>query len=69
MKNEQAKHLDQSARLVAADIPVSAAMIEAGLAVLEETNEWPLSTGRVERAFQEMYLCGFFESQRESSGR
>lgn len=50
----------------AEDIPVSRAMIEVGLAVLEETEEWPLSRSTVERAFQEMYLCGFLESERGS---
>ena len=48
-------------------IPVSAAMIEAGLSVLEETDEWPLSRLTVERAFQEMCLCGLRESVLESS--
>lgn len=48
--------------ICAEDIPVSKAMVEAGLAVLEETGEWPLSRSTVERAFQEMYLCGFRES-------
>lgn len=48
------------------DIPVSAAMVEAGLEILEEIDERPLSRLRVERAFQAMYLCGFQESGRES---
>lgn len=52
--------------LCAEDIPVSAAMVEAGLAVLEEIDDWPISRSRVERAFQEMYLCGFLESERAS---
>lgn len=48
------------------DVPVSAAMIDAGLEILEEIDERPLSRIRVERAFQAMYLCGFQESGRES---
>ena len=48
------------------DIPVSAAMVEAGLEILEEIDERPLSRLRAERAFQAMYLCGFQESGRES---
>lgn len=48
------------------EIPVSAAMIEAGLDILEEIDERPLSRLRVERAFQAMYLCGFQESAHES---
>lgn len=54
------------AGLCSEDIPVSAAMVEAGLAVLEEIDDWPISRARVERAFQEMYLCGFLESERAS---
>ncbi len=50
----------------AEDIPVSVAMVDAGLAVLEETDDWPISRSRVERAFQEMCLCGFLESERAS---
>lgn len=50
-------------------IPVSASMIEAGLAVLEETDDRPLSRSTVERAFQAMCLCGLAESARESSSR
>lgn len=46
----------------AEDIPVSRAMVDVGLAVLEETGDWPISRSTVERAFQEMYLCGFRES-------
>ena len=52
--------------LCAEDIPVSAEMVDAGLAVLEEIDEWPISRSRVERAFQEMYLCGFLKSERVS---
>lgn len=44
------------------DIVVSKAMIEAGLAVLEETDDRPLSRSTVERAFQQMCHCGFQES-------
>lgn len=51
------------------DIPVSDAMIEEGLYILEEVNELPLSTERVGRAFRAMYLCGYLESLRESSGQ
>jgi len=50
----------------AEDIFVSSTMIEAGLAVLEETDSWPLSRVMVERAFQEMCLCGLRESGHES---
>ena len=52
--------------LRAEDIPVSPSMVEAGLAVLEETDDRPLSRFTVERAFQAMYLCGFLESVRAS---
>jgi hypothetical protein len=51
------------------DIPVSSSMVEAGLAVLEETDDRPLSRFTVERAFQAMCLCGLAESLRESSSR
>ncbi|MOA38365.1 hypothetical protein D3C78_1600420 [compost metagenome] len=44
------------------DIIVSEAMIEVGLAVLEETDDRPLSRATVERAFQEMCLCGLQQS-------
>lgn len=44
------------------DIVVSKAMIEVGLAVLEETDDRPLSRSTVERAFQQMCHCGFRES-------
>lgn len=53
--------------LGADDIPVSEKMVEAGLAILEETGDWPISRATVERAFQEMYLCGFRESASVSS--
>ncbi|MNE95746.1 hypothetical protein D3C77_367010 [compost metagenome] len=52
----------------AENIIVSSAMIEAGLAVLEETDDRPLSRATVERAFQAMCLCGLQESAPESSG-
>ena len=52
--------------LRAEDIPVSPSMVEAGLSVLEETYDRPLSRFTVERAFQAMYLCGFLESLRAS---
>lgn len=52
--------------LRAEDIPVSPSMIEAGLSVLEETDDRPLSRFTVERAFQAMWLCGFLESGRAS---
>lgn len=52
--------------LCSEDVPVSVAMVDAGLAVLEEIDDWPISRSRVERAFQEMYLCGFLESERAS---
>lgn len=44
------------------DIVVSKAMIEVGLAVLEETDDRPLSRSTVEKAFQQMCHCGFQES-------
>lgn len=44
------------------DIIVSEEMIEVGLAVLEETDDRPLSRATVERAFQEMCLCGLQQS-------
>lgn len=53
--------------LLSEDIPVSAAMIEIGLSVLEETDDRPISRLTIERAFQEMYLCGFRESVSASS--
>lgn len=40
------------------DIVVSKAMIEVGLAVLEETEDRPLSRSTVERAFRQMCYCG-----------
>lgn len=55
--------------LRAEDIPVSTSMIEAGLEVLEETDDRPLSRFTVERAFQAMCLCGLAESAREFSSR
>lgn len=55
--------------LRAEEIPVSASMIEAGLAVLEETDDRPVSKFTVERAFQAMCLCGLRESVHESSGQ
>lgn len=51
------------------DIVVSRAMIEVGLAVLEETEDRPLSRSTVERAFQQMCHCGFRESVASSCGR
>lgn len=51
------------------DIVVSRAMIEAGLAVLEETDDRPLSRSTVERAFQQMCHCGFRESVASSCDR
>lgn len=51
------------------DIIVSRAMIEAGLAVLEETDDRPLSRSTVEKAFQQMCHCGFRESVASSCGR
>lgn len=48
-------------RMLPEDIPVSTAMIEAGLEVLEETDERPLSRLTVERAFQAMFLCALTE--------
>ncbi|RMS14578.1 hypothetical protein ALP72_02141 [Pseudomonas coronafaciens pv. coronafaciens] len=53
--------------LRAEDIPVSSLMIETGLAILEETNDQPLSRLTVERAFQEMFLCALRVSVGESS--
>jgi hypothetical protein len=53
----------------AENIPVSASMIEAGLAVLEETNDRPLSRLTVERAFQAMCLRSLEESSLETSSR
>ena len=55
------------ASISAQNIPVSSAMVEVGLGVLEETNNWPISRPTAERAFQEMYLCGFLESASVSS--
>ncbi|MNS45363.1 hypothetical protein D3C72_778300 [compost metagenome] len=49
-------------RLRAEDIVVSRGMIEVGLAVLEETDDRPLSRLTVERAFREMCLRGLQES-------
>lgn len=51
------------------DIVVSRAMIEVGLAVLEEADDRPLSRSTVERAFQQMCHCGFRESAASSCGR
>lgn len=56
----------RASELMPEDVPVSAEMIEAGLEILEEIDERPLSRIRVERAFQAMYLCGFQESGRGS---
>lgn len=54
------------AGIAAEDIAVSSGMIEAGLAVLEETNDQPLSRLTVERAFQQMCLRGLQESDPSS---
>lgn len=48
--------------IAAEDIVVSMGMIEAGLAVLEETDDRPLSRLTVERAFQQMCLRSLQES-------
>lgn len=56
-----------TAPIRAEDIVVTSAMIEAGLAVLEETDDLPLSRFTVERAFQEMCLCALKEESREGS--
>lgn len=58
---------EDHASISADDIPVSAAMVEAGLAVLEETDAWPLSRLTVERAFQAMFHCALRGSVAESS--
>ena len=56
------KGLVETGSIRAEDIVVSSAMIEVGLAVLEETENRPLSRLTVERAFQEMCLRGLQES-------
>ncbi|ODB39973.1 hypothetical protein A9L43_15260 [Pseudomonas mosselii] len=44
------------------DIIVSRTMIEVGLAILEETDDRPLSRSTVERAFQQMCHCALQEA-------
>lgn len=50
------------------DIVVSRAMIEAGLAALEETDDRPLSRSTVERAFQQMCHCALQEASLARTG-
>ena len=59
------RHQDPS--FSAEDIQVSDSMIEAGMAVLEETGTWPISRFTVERAFQAMCRCAIEESPRAKS--
>lgn len=58
--------ISRQKRIVPEDIPVTSATIEAGLEVLEETDERPLSRLTVERAFQAMCLCALTEYSSES---
>ena len=51
----------------ASEIVVSDAMIDAGLEILEEVDEWPVTRFRLERAFQAMCLQSLKESVHECS--
>ncbi len=46
----------------ASEIVVSDAMIDTGLEILEEVDEWPVTRFRLERAFQAMCLQSLKES-------
>ena len=59
--------LNDRADLTLDDIHVSDGMIEAGLAVLEEVDELPVSHFRLERAFQAMCVRALQEEARANT--
>lgn len=58
---------DQGASAAVEEVPVTWAMLQAGMSVIEETDEWPISYSRLEKAFQEMVRCGQQEALLGSS--